>query len=155
MAILEFVINPELSNASNVMKMDIVNPMPPSNPTPITWFQLMPFGNVHNPNVTEIKLKRKIPSGLPRINPERIPMLTDCPRPVSQPFWMVMHVFANANKGKMRNVTGRCNRWSKILEGDFLIVELNGIANANRTPVIVGCTPEWSIKYHIINPPNR
>ena len=46
------------SKASKVMKIDIVNPIPPRNPTPITVFQVKSAGSLQNPAETAKKLKR-------------------------------------------------------------------------------------------------
>jgi hypothetical protein len=46
------------SKASKVMNIDIVNPIPPKNPTPTTAFQVKSLGSLHNPAETAKKLKR-------------------------------------------------------------------------------------------------
>src|SRR5690606_26820570 len=40
------------ANARFVIKIDIVNPMPPSIPTPTTCRQVSPLGSVDTPNMT-------------------------------------------------------------------------------------------------------
>ncbi len=44
------------SKASKVMKIDMVNPIPPRNPTPMTVFQVKSFGSLHMPAETAKKL---------------------------------------------------------------------------------------------------
>jgi hypothetical protein len=105
-AIFDCVISSGLSNARSVMKIDIVKPIPPSSPTPISCFHFKSCGNAQSPSETVMKLERKIPSGLPTINPAKIPMLLACVKPVCQPLSMVMQVLAKANNGKIKNATG-------------------------------------------------
>lgn len=46
-----FIIN-SLSKANNVIKIDIVKPIPPKSPTPNIDFQFNSEGNLQNPKVT-------------------------------------------------------------------------------------------------------
>ena len=55
------------------MKIDIVNPIPPRNPTAINWFQFVLLGNVVNFNFIAIKIKETMPSGFPMVSPKKIP----------------------------------------------------------------------------------
>ena len=105
-AIFDWVISSGLSNASRAMKIDIVKPMPPRNPTPIICFQFKSSGNLQSPNETDMILKRKIPRGLPTISPTKIPMLFDCVKLDIQSLSMLMQVFAKANNGSIKNATG-------------------------------------------------
>jgi hypothetical protein len=72
---LELLIMVSLSNASKVMNMDIVNPIPAKKPRPKIDFQLISAGNLHILKLTAINVKIKIPSGLPIIRPNAIPKL--------------------------------------------------------------------------------
>ena len=85
MAIFDCKMSAGLSKASSVMKIDIVNPMPARSPTPKTCFHLISAGNAHKPIETVVRLKRKIPIGLPKINPAKIPILFGWVNPVSHP----------------------------------------------------------------------
>jgi len=64
-----------LSNASNVMKIDIVKPIPAKNPTPKIDFQFKSLGSLQSPKVTANNVKMKIPKGFPTISPSAIPTL--------------------------------------------------------------------------------
>lgn len=57
-------------NASIDTKIDIVNPIPPSKPTPKICFQFAPSGKVHNFNFVAIKDIPKIPTDLPTSSPQ-------------------------------------------------------------------------------------
>ncbi len=72
---LALLIVVSLSKASNVMKMDIVNPIPPKSPTPKIAFQFKSFGSLQNPNFTAKNEKTKIPIGLPTMSPRAMPKL--------------------------------------------------------------------------------
>lgn len=64
-----------LSNASSVMKIDIVNPIPAKSPTPKIDFQFRSAGSLQTPKVTAKNESKKIPKGLPIINPSAMPKL--------------------------------------------------------------------------------
>ena len=49
MAILEFTISESVSNAKSVIKMDIVNPIPPNIPAQKMFFHCKPFGKTPIP----------------------------------------------------------------------------------------------------------
>ena len=63
------------SKASKVTKIDIVNPIPPKNPTANIDFQFKSLGSLQMPILTAKKLSAKIPRGFPTISPKAIPML--------------------------------------------------------------------------------
>lgn len=63
------------SKASSVIKIDIVNPIPAKNPTPIMLFQFNSIGFLQKPRNTAMNVNKKIPNGFPIINPELIPKL--------------------------------------------------------------------------------
>ena len=48
-----------------------------------------------------------------------------------------MAVFAKAKIGKIKKATGMCKKCCKIIDGDFFLPVPNGMANANKMPVIV------------------
>ena len=50
------------SKASKVIKIDMVNPMPPKNPTPIIDFQFKSDGNWQIPSFTATKVNAKSPT---------------------------------------------------------------------------------------------
>ena len=64
-----------LLKASNVIKMDMVNPMPPKSPIPIIELQFKSLGSLQKPNFTAVNVIAKMPNGLPEINPKAIPKL--------------------------------------------------------------------------------
>ena len=110
MAIFDCKMSSGLSKASSVMTINIVNPMPARSPTPKTCFHLISASNAHRPIETVVRLKRKIPIGLPKISPAKIPILFVCVKPVSQPLSMLIQVLANANNGRIKNATGLCSQ---------------------------------------------
>ena len=72
---LALLITASLSKANKVIKIDIVNPIPPKKPTPKTDFQFISLGNLHKPIYTVIKVIKNIPRGFPIIRPNAIPKL--------------------------------------------------------------------------------
>ena len=110
MAIFEFTISDSLSNAKSVIKMDIVNPIPPNIPAPKMFFQCNPFGKMQIPKVTPKYERNPIPNGFPIINPRIIPILLLCDKPSYQLVFIIIQVFAKANKGKIKKATGSCRK---------------------------------------------
>ena len=55
------------------MKIDMVNPIPASNPKPKICFQLALFGNFEKPNLTDNQENKVTPIGFPKANPKIIP----------------------------------------------------------------------------------
>ena len=94
-----------------------------------------------------------MPKGFPITSPAIIPKLFVCPKLLCQLSPTEMQVLATANNGRIKKATGLCKKYWRIYEGDFSPPLPNGIANANKTPVIVAWTPECNIKYHITTPP--
>jgi hypothetical protein len=144
-------------NARLVMKIDIVEPMPPSRPAPRTWRHARSSGRRHRPSVTAAHVNRKIPTGLPTTRPSMMPMLLAPRSSVAQPVPITMPVLASANSGRIRKVTGLCRMCSSWCEGECASSSLgeNGIAKASSTPAMVACTPDLSIRNHISAPPAR
>ena len=103
-----------LSNASSVMKIDIVNPIPAKSPTPKIDFQFRSVGSLHSPKVTAKNVKIKIPKGLPIISPSEIPKLLFSVSVCEMSPLKRIAVFANAKIGKMINATGLCKKCCKI-----------------------------------------
>ncbi len=108
MAILEFTISESVSNAKSVMKMDIVKPIPPNIPAPKMFLHCNPFGKMQIPKVTPKYERNHIPNGFPSINPSIIPMLLLCDKLSYQLEFIIIQVFAKANKGKIIKATGLC-----------------------------------------------
>lgn len=75
MVIFESFCSSKSSKANNVIKIDMVKPMPPKNPTPIIDFQFKSSGSLQIPKLTAKKLIRTIPIGFPITNPKEIPKL--------------------------------------------------------------------------------
>lgn len=57
------------------MNMDMVNPIPPKNPTPTMDPHVKSLGILLNPRLEARKQKRNIPIGLPKLRPVKIPKL--------------------------------------------------------------------------------
>jgi len=74
-AIFEVLITEGISNARIPINIDIVNPIPPRNPTPVILFQLRSEGNVQSPMLVPIIEKSRIPRGFPITSPAMIPRL--------------------------------------------------------------------------------
>lgn len=55
-------------NANNVMKIDMVKPIPPKTPAPKILFQFNSLLSLHQPIFTATKQKRKIPKGFQSSN---------------------------------------------------------------------------------------
>ena len=60
-------------NARLLMKMDMVNPMPPRSPIAATCPHVTPSGSEAAPVLTPMKLSRNMPRGLPMSSPKNIP----------------------------------------------------------------------------------
>lgn len=114
MAILEFTISESVSNAKSVMKMDIVKPIPPNIPAPKMFFHCNPFGKLQSPKVTPKYERIHIPRGFPMINPRIIPMLFVCDKPSYQLEFIMIHVLAKANKGKIIKAIGLCRKFCNL-----------------------------------------
>ena len=133
--------------------MDIVNPIPPNIPAPKIFFHFKSLGSLQIPIVTAKKEKRKIPNGLPTTSPSIIPIEFAWLNPSCQLPFMAMQVLAMANNGRIKKATGLCRKCCNRYDEVFFPPFPNGITNANRTPVMVACTPEFSMKYHMKAPP--
>ena len=72
---LALLIIVALSNASSVMKMDMVNPIPPKIPTLKMFFQFRSAGSLQSLIFVAIKVRRQMPKGFPIINPTAMPIL--------------------------------------------------------------------------------
>ena len=94
--------------ASKVMKMDMVNPMPPKKPAPIMCFQVRSAGNWDKPTLTASRLNSDMPSDFPANRPAKIPRLFNVNKPPIQSPDRAMPVFASAKIGMTINATGLC-----------------------------------------------
>ena len=112
-AIFEALTNSACSpNARLVMKIEIVNPMPPSMPAPIRWRQRTSVGSVQMPIVTAMADTSATPRGLPITRPRITPKLFG---PVSSSAQFVpktIPVLASANSGNTKKATGLCKKFS-------------------------------------------
>ena len=133
----ELFIIVSLSKASKVTKIDIVKPIPAKSPTPKIDFQFKSDGSLQSPKVTAKSAKIKIPKGLPTIRPSAIPKLLFSVNVCEMSPLKTIAVLANANIGKIIKATGLCRKCCKIYEVDFSPPLPNGMAKANKTPVIV------------------
>ena len=106
MAIFPLSIMALLSNASSVIKMLMVNPMPASKLTPAMCFQVKPLGNFAMPMKTARLLNNIMPIGFPATSPVIIPVPMLVDNPEIQWCLKTMQVLAKANNGKMRKATG-------------------------------------------------
>ena len=108
----EFSITVWFSKASNVIKMDIVKPIPAKKPTPKIPFQFISPGSFAIRNKIAAKLKIIMPKGFPTINPKAIPMLYVSENMLVTSELNTIAVLAKANRGKMKNATGLWMRCS-------------------------------------------
>ena len=156
-AILEASIKcGESPKANSVIKIDMVNPIPPNMPTPKMCFHSKSLGLVDIFKATAKNANKKIPTGFPNINPKKIPKLSFVNKSsAKEAVLMVMAVLASAKMGSMINDTGLWrklwSRWEVVFSPPFW----NGMTNANSMPVMVAWTPECSIQYHMAAPPMR
>ena len=122
---------------SNAIKIDIVNPMPASNPKPKICFQLALEGNEAIPDLTAIQENRVTPSGLPMVKPNIMPSPSGLLRPFNISFSNLIFVLASANMGMIRKFTGLTMMCSRCSSGEALFIGLDGIVKASKTPAIV------------------
>lgn len=134
---LELFMMVSFSKANKVTKIDMVKPIPAKKPTPKMDFQFKSVGSLQSPNATAKNVNKKIPKGLPIINPSAIPKLLCSVKICAMLPLKTMAVLAKAKIGKMIKATGLCKKCCKMNEVDFSPPLPNGIANANKTPVMV------------------
>ena len=114
MDIFDSVIKCGSLYASNVMKMDMVKPIPAKKPIPKISFHFKSVGSEQIPRETAMKLNKKTPRGFPIINPAKMPMLPGSARPVFHPALKTIAVLANAKRGRIIKETGLCNQCSNL-----------------------------------------
>lgn len=122
---------------SKAMKIDIVNPIPASNPKPKTCFQLALEGKVAIPDLTAIQENKVTPTGFPITKPKIIPKPSGLVSPLIISLSNRMFVFARANMGMIRKFTGLTIMCSKFSSGEVLFTGFEGIVKASKTPAIV------------------
>ena len=105
-AILELAIIASPVNANNVIKMDMVNPIPAIHPIHKRCCFFISSGSTHQPNKMPSKEKQNIPIGFPRHKPRMIPKLFKEDRSCMNEEGIKIAVLANANKGRTRKATG-------------------------------------------------
>ena len=71
---LALLIIAALSKANKLIKIDMVNPIPPKKPAPNNFFILKSLGNFANPISIARYENTIIPKGLPIIRPKIIPI---------------------------------------------------------------------------------
>ena len=119
-AILVALINSACPvNAKLVMKMDIVNPMPPSKPAPTTCFQFMSEGSLQIPIATAKNTNKEMPKGLPITKPAKIPKLFEVFRSSVQLAPIKIPALANAKTGRIKKATGLLKKNSSLCEGEL------------------------------------
>src|SRR5258708_7729066 len=104
-AIFEPSIKYRSLKASNVMNIDMVNPMPANIPKAKMFFIFNVCGSKHQPRVSPIQENRKMPSGLPSVNPRITPRLLNEVGSSMKVEGTVMAVFANAKSGRTTHST--------------------------------------------------
>ena len=119
------------------MNIDIVNPIPASNPNPRTCFQLALDGSEAIPDLTAIQENRVTPSGLPMARPKIIPNPSGLVRPFIISLSKRIFVLLRAKMGMIRKFTGLTIMCSKCSSGEALFTGLEGIVKASKTPAIV------------------
>jgi len=111
---LALFITVTLSKANNVMKIDIVNPIPAKKPTPIIFFQFKSSGNCVILNFTIKKVNNTMPNGFPITNPKIIPNEYSSEKLCNQSEPITIAVLHKANKGNIKNATGLCKNCSNL-----------------------------------------
>ncbi len=100
-ASLDGSVNPGSANANNETNIDMVNPMPPSNPMPIICRMSIPDGNLLSLVFTDSQTNAIIPSGFPINKPAIIPKLLVNRSASNILPSKTIAVFANAKSGIM------------------------------------------------------
>ena len=128
--------------AKRVINIDMVNPIPATIPTENICLNLNPLGSEQSLSLTPIKLINQIPNGFPINSPRIIPMLYGWRIVLVKSPSILMAVLARANIGITKKETGWWRNNSNLREQETSFVFLNGMAKANKTPVMVGWMPE-------------
>ena len=92
-------------NANDEIKIDMVKPIPQRIDTAKICVKVTPAGNLAAPNLTERKLKMKIPSGLPTNRPRATPRGSADARSAICTPCKDTPAFAKANNGKIKKAT--------------------------------------------------
>ena len=71
---LAMSINSRSLKARFATKIDIVKPIPPSNPAPNSFVKVILCEILAIPNLSAIQLNETIPIGFPKNNPKKIPI---------------------------------------------------------------------------------
>ncbi len=109
-AIFEALTNSACSpNARLVIKIEIVNPMPPSMPAPIRWRQRTSVGSVQMPIVTAMADTSATPRGFPITRPRITPKLFGPVTSSAQFVPKTIPVLASANYIFCSNKKARLN----------------------------------------------
>ena len=96
--------------ASSVIKIDMVNPIPPKNPAPRICAHDNSPALWERPDRIAKKLAVTIPRGLPMNNPVKTPRLFgDCNSLIHLPV-NTIPVFARAKSGMIKKATGLCKK---------------------------------------------
>jgi hypothetical protein len=97
-------------NARLVMKIDMVNPIPPRQPTPSNCNFETPSGIRVIPNALASRTDKNIPKGLPITRPARIPNEIGCRRErLSPPPINWTPAFAKAKIGRIIKLETSCS----------------------------------------------
>ena len=107
---LALLIKSLSSKAIKVMKMDMVNPIPPKNPIPNNEFQFMSSGNEVNFSLTAKKQNIKIPTVFPNPNPKMMPNEYGFAKLCIQSLPITIAVLLKAKSGIIIKATGLCNQ---------------------------------------------
>ena len=93
-----------------------------------------------------------MPTGLPTTSPTIIPKLFTETSVWVNPASKRIPVFAKANKGTMIYPTNGCKKRCSLAEADSSPPFPNGIAKANKTPLMVAWIPDLYIQYQRTTP---
>ena len=115
--ILALSINSVSLNARLEINRAIVNPIPPSRPTPSICIHLTFSGSEAIPILYAIHEKRSMPTDLPKINPNTIPMLAGVVAADSMLSPNKTPVLLNEKTGMMKNMTQGRNSFSSDCNG--------------------------------------
>ena len=139
-AIFELWAKTVSPKARMVIKIDMVNPIPPRKAAPTRSLYLISSGNFAKPNLMAKRENKTMPNGFPKSSPVKIPAVWKATKLPSRFSEMRMPVLANAKSGMIPNATGLCKKCWILEEGAAGFPSLNGIAKARSTPVMAAWT---------------
>ncbi len=107
---LELFTSEELVKARLLIKMDIVNPMPPRQPIPAIFLQVKPSCKLAKPAFTKIKGIENIPISFPATRPNIMPAELEFDKLPIISVGIIIAVLTKAKMGRIINATGLCKK---------------------------------------------